>query len=84
MTATVENAPFELLQHITARITAEVKEVNRVLFDLTPKPAGTIEEDKGGRTMEIAQNLSDNKEWKSHGRSISRVELGRLKLQIDN
>lgn len=43
MTATVENVPFELLQHITNRITAEVKNVNRVLFDLTPKPTGTIE-----------------------------------------
>ena len=43
MTATVENVPFELLQHITARITGEVKGVNRVLFDLTPKPTGTIE-----------------------------------------
>ena len=43
MTATVENVPFELLQHITGRITAEVKGVNRVLFDLTPKPTGTIE-----------------------------------------
>ena len=43
MTATVENVPFDLLQHITARITAQVKGVNRVLFDLTPKPTGTIE-----------------------------------------
>jgi len=43
MTATVENVPFELLQHITARITSEVKGVNRCLFDLTPKPTGTIE-----------------------------------------
>jgi len=43
MTATVENVPFALLQHITARIVAEVKGVNRVLFDLTPKPTGTIE-----------------------------------------
>ena len=43
MTATVENVPFNLLQHITARITSEVKGVNRVLFDLTPKPSGTIE-----------------------------------------
>ena len=43
MTATVENVPFELLQHITARITSEVKNVNRVLFDLTPKPSATIE-----------------------------------------
>ena len=43
MTATVEDVPFALLQHITARITAEVKGVNRVLYDLTPKPCGTIE-----------------------------------------
>ena len=43
MTATVENVPFELLQKITARITAEVPGVNRVLYDLTPKPTGTIE-----------------------------------------
>lgn len=43
MTATVENVPFELLQHITNRITGEVNGVNRVLFDLTPKPTGTIE-----------------------------------------
>ena len=43
MTATVENVPFDLLQHITSRITNEVKGVNRVLFDLTPKPTGTIE-----------------------------------------
>ena len=43
MTATVENVPFDLLQHITHRITCEVKGVNRVLFDLTPKPTGTIE-----------------------------------------
>ena len=43
MSATVENVPFELLQHITQRITAEVKGVNRVLFDLTPKPSATLE-----------------------------------------
>ncbi|MBR0156820.1 MAG: glutamine-hydrolyzing GMP synthase [Clostridia bacterium] len=43
MTATVENVPFELLQRITDRITHEVKGVNRVLYDLTPKPTGTIE-----------------------------------------
>ena len=43
MTATVENVPFDLLQHITDRITHEVAGVNRVLFDLTPKPVGTIE-----------------------------------------
>ena len=43
MTATVEDVPFALLQHITARITAQVAGVNRVLYDLTPKPTGTIE-----------------------------------------
>ena len=43
MTATVENVPFELLEHITDRITHEVENVNRVLFDLTPKPSATIE-----------------------------------------
>ena len=43
MTATVEDVPFTLLQHITDRITHEVEGVNRVLFDLTPKPVGTIE-----------------------------------------
>lgn len=43
MTATVENIPFELLEHITNRITNEVEGVNRVLYDLTPKPCGTIE-----------------------------------------
>lgn len=43
MTATVENVPFELLQHIMDRITNEVEGVNRVLYDLTPKPCGTIE-----------------------------------------
>ncbi len=43
MTATVEPVPFDLLEHITKRITAEVPGVNRVLYDLTPKPTGTIE-----------------------------------------
>ncbi|MCI8608101.1 MAG: glutamine-hydrolyzing GMP synthase [Firmicutes bacterium] len=43
MTATVEDVPFALLQHITQRITSEVEGVNRVVFDLTPKPSGTIE-----------------------------------------
>lgn len=43
MSATVENIPFELLSHITDRILKEVKGVNRVLYDMTPKPVGTIE-----------------------------------------
>ena len=43
MTATIEPLPYDLLSRITARITAEVPSVNRVLYDLTPKPCGTIE-----------------------------------------
>ena len=43
MTATVEELPFSLLSHITERITKEVSGINRVLYDLTPKPSGTIE-----------------------------------------
>ena len=43
MTATIEEVPYALLHHIVNRITNEVKGVNRVLFDLTPKPTGTIE-----------------------------------------
>ena len=43
MSATIEEIPYSLLHHITARITAEVEGINRVLLDLTPKPIGTIE-----------------------------------------
>ncbi len=43
MTATVERVPYDVLEIITHRITHEVKGVNRVLYDLTPKPVGTIE-----------------------------------------
>ncbi|MFT0898879.1 glutamine-hydrolyzing GMP synthase [Candidatus Methanoprimaticola sp. MG2] len=43
MTATVEEVPWELLKHITARILDEVEGVNRVLYDLSPKPCATIE-----------------------------------------
>ncbi len=43
MTATVEDIPYPVLHKIVARITAEVEGINRVLFDLTPKPTGTIE-----------------------------------------
>ncbi len=43
MTATVENIPFQLLTHITNRILTEVSGVNRVLYDLSPKPSATIE-----------------------------------------
>ncbi len=43
MSATIEEIPYSLLHHITARITSEVPGINRVLYDLTPKPVGTIE-----------------------------------------
>ena len=43
MTATIEEIPYAVLHKITARITAEVEGINRVLYDLTPKPTGTIE-----------------------------------------
>ncbi len=43
MTATIEEIPYEILHHITDRITHEVDGINRVLLDLTPKPIGTIE-----------------------------------------
>ena len=43
MTATVEEVPYALLHHLVNRITSEVEGVNRVVFDLTPKPSGTIE-----------------------------------------
>ena len=43
MTATIEEIPYDILKKITDRITSEVENVNRVLYDLTPKPCGTIE-----------------------------------------
>ena len=42
-TATIEEIPYSLLHRITERILAEVKGVNRVLYDLSPKPCATIE-----------------------------------------
>lgn len=41
--ATIEPIPYDLLNHIVDRILHEVKGVNRVLYDLSPKPTGTIE-----------------------------------------
>ena len=43
VTAEVAELDFKLMAHIVGRITHEVKGVNRVLWDLTPKPTGTIE-----------------------------------------
>ena len=43
MTAAVPEIPWAVLQKITSRILSEVPGVCRVLYDLTPKPVGTIE-----------------------------------------
>lgn len=43
MTATIEEIPYSVLAKITSRIVTEVEGINRVLYDLTPKPCGTIE-----------------------------------------
>jgi len=43
MTASIEEIPYSVLSKITERITTELDGVNRVLYDLTPKPCGTIE-----------------------------------------
>lgn len=43
MTATIEDLPWPLLHQITTRILTEVPQINRVLYDLTPKPPATIE-----------------------------------------
>ena len=43
MTATVEEIPYAVLHKIVNRIVTEVEGINRVLYDLTPKPTGTIE-----------------------------------------
>ena len=43
MTADCADIPFEVLQRVMTRIINEVKGVNRVMYDLTSKPPGTIE-----------------------------------------
>ena len=43
MTATIEEIPYAILHKIVNRITTEVEGINRVLYDLSPKPTGTIE-----------------------------------------
>ena len=43
MTASIEEIPYTVLHKVTQRITNEVDGINRVLYDLTPKPVGTIE-----------------------------------------
>ncbi|MCI5487750.1 MAG: glutamine-hydrolyzing GMP synthase [Enterocloster aldenensis] len=43
MTATIERIDYDVLQKITDRILKEVKNVNRVCYDISPKPTATIE-----------------------------------------
>jgi GMP synthase (glutamine-hydrolysing) len=43
MTATIEHIDWTVLDIITKRIINEIPSVNRVCYDLTPKPTGTIE-----------------------------------------
>ncbi len=43
MSATIEEIPYAVLHKITNRIVTEVEGINRVLYDITPKPTGTIE-----------------------------------------
>ena len=43
MSASIEEIPYAVLHKVTKRITSEVEGINRVLYDLTPKPVGTIE-----------------------------------------
>lgn len=43
MTADWARIPYEVMERISTRITNEVREVNRVVYDMTPKPPGTVE-----------------------------------------
>lgn len=43
MTANFSKIPYEILEKISTRITNEIKDVNRVLYDITNKPPGTME-----------------------------------------
>ena len=46
MTASIEKVDWDVLEKITNRILAEVENVNRVCYDMSPKPPATIENQK--------------------------------------
>ena len=58
VTAEVAELDFRLVQQITARITSEVAGVNRVLWDVTPKPNGTIEWEWFPRSRKALKTLT--------------------------
>jgi GMP synthase (glutamine-hydrolysing) len=43
MTCDWARLPYEAMERISSRITNEVRGINRVVYDITPKPPGTIE-----------------------------------------
>ncbi len=43
MTADFAKIPYDILQKISTRITNEIRDINRVVYDITQKPPGTIE-----------------------------------------
>jgi GMP synthase (glutamine-hydrolysing) len=43
MNAEIVRIPFEVLEKVSARITAEIDGISRVMYDITDKPPGTIE-----------------------------------------
>jgi len=43
MNASITHIPYEVLEHVVSRITSEIPQISRVVYDITPKPTGTVE-----------------------------------------